>query len=318
MPRVSIVVFDGFQSLDAFGPLEVFSGAGYGVELASLAAGPVRASNGATVVANRAIADIGHSIDTLLVAGGEGTRNDALLPTLAEAVGSVAPRARRVASVCTGAFVLAAAGLLDGRRCTTHWAHATTLARRYPSLRVEPDSIFVRDGEIWTSAGVTAGIDLALALVEQDRGSELARKIARHLVVYLQRPGGQRQFSAAMSVQTANGHSASAQAMRDLVVWIREHVDADCSVAALARRAGMSQRSLARAFRNELGTTPADLVECCRIEVARQLLETTDLTVAAIAGRTGIGAPETLHRAFARRLQTTPAEYRDRFRGRSN
>jgi transcriptional regulator GlxA family with amidase domain len=214
--------------------------------------------------------------------------------------------------VCTGAFVLAAAGLLDGRRCTTHWAYSDALARRHPTLQVEPDSIFVRDGEVWTSAGVTAGIDLALALVEEDRGSEVARTIARHLVVYLQRPGGQGQFSAAMAAQDRGG-----TALRDLVAWIREHLDADCSVAALARHAGMSERSLARAFRVQLDTTPAELVERCRVEAARQLLETTDLTVAAVAARTGFGTPATLHRAFGRRVRTTPADYRARFRGRA-
>jgi transcriptional regulator GlxA family with amidase domain len=312
MRRVIIVVFDGFQSLDAFGPMEVLRGGGYDVELAALTVGPVRASNGTAIVVDRALDDVRGTFDTLLVAGGEGTRDDGQLPALASAVADLAPRARRIVSVCTGAFVLAAAGLLDGRRCTTHWNYCELLAQRHPALTVDEDSIFVRDGNVWTSAGVTSGIDLALALVEEDRGSVLARTIARHLVVYLQRPGGQGQFSAAMAAQTASG-----PVLRDLVAWVREHLDDDCSVSALARRAGMSERSLARAFRTELDTTPAGFVERCRVETARQLLETTDLTVAAIAARTGIGAPETLHRAFARRMHTTPADYRARFRGRT-
>jgi transcriptional regulator GlxA family with amidase domain len=311
MHRARIVVFDRFQSLDAFGPLEVFAGAGYDVGLVAVEPGPVRTSTGVATLVDEALADIDAPLDTLLVAGGEGTRDESELQAVAAAVAAAAPHARRVAAVCTGAFVLAAAGLLDGKRCTTHWRYSELLASRYPSVRLEPDSIYVRDGAVWTSAGVTAGIDLALALVEEDRGSEVARAIARHLVVYLQRPGGQHQFSAPMAAQAASGHT-----LRDLVAWIREHLDADCSAAALARRAGMSQRSLARLFRTELDTTPGDLVEQCRIESARQLLETTDLTVSAIARRVGIGAPETLHRAFVRRMRITPADYRARFRGR--
>jgi transcriptional regulator GlxA family with amidase domain len=311
MPRAAIVVFDRFQALDAFGPLEVLAGAGYEVELVARRAGPVRASNGSVVLVETALDDLPGPIDTLLVTGGQGTRHPTELADVASLVAAHARRAGRVASVCTGAFVLAEAGLLDGKRCTTHWHYSERLAAHYPSVILEPDSIYVRDGAVWTSAGVTAGIDLALALVEEDRGSEVARQIARHLVVYLQRPGGQHQFSAPMAAQCTSGAT-----LRDLVAWIREHLDADCSVAALARRAGMSQRSLARAFRTELDTTPASLVEQCRIEAARQLLETTDLTVAAIARQVGIGTPETLHRAFSRRVHVTPADYRARFRGR--
>jgi transcriptional regulator GlxA family with amidase domain len=312
MRKVVVAVFDGFQSLDAFGPIEVFRGAGYEIELAALTTGPVRASNGTSILVERALRSVRGPIDTLVVAGGEGTRNEEIVPELSAAIARIAPHARRVASVCTGAFVLAAAGVLDGRRCVTHWAHCERLASRYPQLTVDPDPIFVRDGNVWTSAGVTSGIDLALALVEDDHGSELARRIARHLVVYLQRPGGQSQFSAPLSAQVASGTS-----LRDLLAWVREHLDDDCSVSALARRHGMSERSIARAFRAELDITPADYVEGCRIEAARQMLETTDLTVATIAARVGIGAPETLHRAFARRMHTTPADYRARFRART-
>jgi transcriptional regulator GlxA family with amidase domain len=306
---VVIVVFEGFQSLDAFGPAEVFSRAGYDVELAAVAAGPVRTSNGIRVEVERALAHVRGEVDTVLVAGGDGTRaalaDDGLLRGLARLAG----RARRVVSVCSGAFLLAEIGLLDGRRATTHWKWCDVLARRYPAVEVDGDSIFVRDGEVWTSAGVTAGIDLALALVDDDLGVATARDVARDLVVYLQRPGGQHQFSVAMATQPA-----SRPVLRELQAWIREHLRDDCSVAALARRASMSERTLARAFRAELGVPPADFVEQVRIEAARQLLESSDLTVAAVARSCGFGTTETLHRAFLRRVQVTPAAYRERFK----
>lgn len=310
-----MVVFEGFQSLDAFGPIEVFDAAGdaYRVTLAAPVAGAVRASNGVAVVAERALAGVRGPIDTLLVAGGDGTRTALADPTVVAGVRRLADRARRVTSVCSGAFLLAEAGLLDGRSATTHWAWCETLRRQYPDVAVDDDAIFVRDGEIWTSAGVTAGIDLALALVEDDLGAAAARRIARELVVYLQRPGGQSQFSAALAGQAR----ARRPVLRELLAWIREHLDEDCSVPALARAAAMSERSLSRLFRAELDATPADVVEALRLEVARQHLEATELTVAAIAGRCGFGTPETLHRAFQRQLHITPTEYRSRFGARS-
>lgn len=317
--RAVFVAFDGMQLLDLVGPLEVFAGAaltagpgkGYRIQIAALGGGEgrtVTTSSGVVVGAPVSLELLDGRIDTLVVVGGRGSRAAAADPALAAEVRRLARCARRVCSVCTGAFVLAAAGLLDGRRATTHWAYCEGLADRYPAVDVEADPIFVRDGNVWTSAGVTAGIDLALALVEEDLGPAVARVVARHLVVYLQRPGGQNQFSAPLAVQAADR-----PALRELQAWIREHLDADCSVAALARQAGMSERTLARTFRNECRTTPADYVEQVRVEAARQLLETSELTVAAVAARCGFGTPETMHRAFNRRLGVTPGAYRVRF-----
>jgi transcriptional regulator GlxA family with amidase domain len=307
--RVVIVVFEGFQSLDAFGPAEVFSRAGYEVQLAAVVAGPVRASNGVCVEVEHPLSRVRGDLDTLLVAGGDGTRQALGDDDLLRAIARLAKRARRVVSVCSGAFLLAQVGLLDGRRATTHWKWCDVLARQYPAVEVDGDSIFVRDGNVWTSAGVTAGIDLALALVDDDLGVVEAREVARDLVVYLQRPGGQHQFSVALATQPA-----TRPVLRDLQAWVREHLRDDCSVAALARQAAMSERTLARAFRAELDVSPADFVEQVRIEAARQLLESSDLTVAAVARSCGFGTTETLHRAFLRRVHVTPAAYRERFK----
>ena len=218
-------------------------------------------------------------------------------------------RSRRVASVCTGAFLLARAGLLDGRRATTHWASCADLAARYPAVKVEADPIFVRDGDVATSAGVTAGMDLALALVEEDLGRDVALEAARHLVVFLQRPGGQAQFSAQLAAQTADRAP-----LRQLQAWIPDHLDEDLSVPALARRACMSDRNFARAFRRETGRTPGAYVEAARVERARIALETGDLPVEAIARQVGFGTVETLRRAFRRQVGVSPIEYRTRFR----
>ena len=216
-----------------------------------------------------------------------------------------------MAAVCGGAFVLAEAGLLDGKRATTHWAGCGELRKRHPKCRVEDDAIFVRDGTLWTSAGVTAGIDLALALVEHDHGRKLALEIARWLVVYLHRQGGQSQFSVPLASQVAQS-----EPLRDLIAWMREHGGADLSVPALARRVGMSERNFARVFRRELGTTPAAHVEALRLEAARRQLETTAHPNKRIALDNGFGTVETLHRVFQRVLRVTPSEYRERFRVR--
>jgi transcriptional regulator GlxA family with amidase domain len=211
--------------------------------------------------------------------------------------------------VCTGAFLLAKAGLLDGRRATTHWASCAELARRYPDTRVEPDPIFVRDGNVFTSAGVTAGMDLTLALVEDDLGREVALEAARWLVVFLKRPGGQAQFSAQLAAQTADRAP-----LRELQAWIPDHLDEDLSVAALARRACMSDRNFARAFRRETGMTPAAYVEAARVERARIALESGDLAVEEVARQAGFGTVETMRRAFRRRVGVSPINYRARFR----
>jgi transcriptional regulator GlxA family with amidase domain len=261
------------------------------------------------VVADRALASIRGAIDTLVVVGGEGAERAATDPELVAWVERAARRSRRVASVCTGAFVLAAAGLLDGKRATTHWRSCGQLAREYPDVLVEPDPIFVRDGNVWTSAGVTAGMDLALALVDDDLGRDVALMTARQLVMFVQRPGGQSQFSAQLGAQLA-----TRDPLRDLQQWIADNPDEDHAVERLAGRVAMSPRHFARVFRDEIGCTPAAYVERVRVEVARRLLESTALPGPDVARAAGFGTTETLRRAFARRVGVGPSEYRDRFR----
>jgi transcriptional regulator GlxA family with amidase domain len=221
----------------------------------------------------------------------------------------LAGRAERVAAVCTGALVLARAGLLDGRRATTHWSACRRLADRHPEVTVEPDRIYVRDGDVWTSAGVTAGTDLALALVEDDHGPELAHSAAGWLVVFVRRPGGQAQFSAQLLAQPAR-----TDAIAEIQGWLVDHLAGDLTVQALAKRAGMSPRNFARRFKEETGVTPAAYVEALRVEAARRLLESSELTVGAVAHHVGFTHAETLHRSFRRRVGTTPQQYRDHFR----
>lgn len=309
--RVAIVVFDGLQVLDATGPAEVLSQAsrlappGYEVTLVGEGAAT---SGGMTLGPLVPFADHRGPLDTLMVAGGLGVRQAQHDQRLVDWVRAAAARSRRVASVCTGAFVLARAGLLDGRRATTHWDSCATLARRFPAVTVEPDPIYVRDGEVYTSAGVTAGMDLALALVEDDLGPEVAMEVARRLVLFARRPGGQAQFSVQLATQ-----AASAGPLRDLQAWIAEHLDADLSAAALAGRAHMSARTLARAFAREVGMTPAAYVEALRVERARALLEAGHGPLARVARACGFGTTETMRRAFHRRLGVAPADYRTRF-----
>ncbi|WP_306947310.1 GlxA family transcriptional regulator [Streptomyces sp. B4I13] len=308
-----LVLFDGVQSLDVTGPLEVFAGAqqhtpgAYRIRTASLDGRPVRTSGGLTLVPDVALPDAGDP-HTLLVPGGQGTRGAAGAP-LTDWLREHAPRARRLVSVCTGAFLLAAAGLLDGRRATTHWAYCDKLARDHPAVQVAPEPIYVRDGDVWTSAGVTAGIDLALALVEEDLGRDTALTVARRLVVFLRRPGDQAQFSAQLSARTAER-----EPLRRIQHWITEHPAADLSVEALAGRALLSPRHFARAFREETGTTPGRYVDRVRLEHARRLLEDTGGGVEEISRASGYGTPEAMRRAFVRALGTPPAEYRRRFR----
>jgi transcriptional regulator GlxA family with amidase domain len=220
----------------------------------------------------------------------------------------MAPNVRRIGSVCSGAFILAEAGLLDGRRATTHWGWCKELAQRYPRVKVDPDPIFVRDGSIYTSAGVTAGMDLALALVEEDHGRELALRVARQLVLFLRRPGGQSQFSAQLAVQAADR-----EPLRELQAWIADHLNQDLSVEALADRVAMSPRNFARVFSREVGVTPARFVEQARVEAARRRLEESAHGVDAIASQCGFGTAESMRRAFLRRLHVPPSAYRHRF-----
>jgi transcriptional regulator GlxA family with amidase domain len=309
--HVQILLFDGVQSLDVTGPLEVFAGAErhtpgtYRIRTASLDGAPVRTSSGLTLVPDGSLTGA-PAPHTLLVPGGEGTR--APDPELTAWLRAHGPRARRLVSVCTGAILLAGAGLLDGRRVTTHWAYCDKLARDHPALEVDADPIYVRDGHVATSAGVTSGIDLALALVEEDLGRDAALAIARHLVVFLRRPGNQAQFSAQLAAQTARR-----EPLRDVQQWITEHPAADLSVEALAARARLSPRHFARAFRAETGATPGRYVDRVRLEHARRLLEDTADGVEEISRASGYGTPEAMRRAFVKALGAAPAEYRRRF-----
>ena len=298
------------MSLDVVGPAEVFATAGaYDVEVVAPDPDPFFMSNGMQVVPHASMADVRGPIDTLMIAGGEGTRRMATEPRVLEWTRAAAKRSRRVTSVCSGAFVLGAAGLLDGRRATTHWAWCDTLAQLYPDVEVERDSIFVVDGDVYTSAGVTAGMDLALALVEEDLGADVAREVAQQLVVFLRRPGGQSQFSAQIAAPPAER-----EPLREVQAYIAGNVAADLSVPALAERAAMSPRNFARAFRRETGMTPAAYVESVRVEQARIALEGSDAQVESIARHCGFGTVETMRRAFHRRLGVGPAAYRSRFR----
>jgi transcriptional regulator GlxA family with amidase domain len=315
-----IVLYPNVQSLDFTGPLEVFTGAdqllahegrserGYRVSLLSTDGAPLATSSGLAVVPHGSLAEATKRIDTLIVAGGYGCMEAAADATLIDWIAKAACSARRTASVCTGAFLLARAGLLDGRRATTHWASAEELARRHPAVRVDPEPIFVRDGPVWTSAGVTAGMDLALALVEEDTDREVALTIARHLVLFLRRPGSQSQFSATLSAQEPRR-----EPLREAQRFALENPAADLSVEAMAVRAHMSPRHFARSFRAEVGVTPARFVEHVRIEAARRRLEETQEAIGAVAGACGFGTPETLRRVFLRALDVGPLEYRRRF-----
>jgi transcriptional regulator GlxA family with amidase domain len=322
--RVAVVAFDGVQVLDVTGPLEVFGrttrwlreqGAtsdAYALEILGLEAGPLRTSSGFAIVADRSFRGprpAARPLDTLLVAGGSGTDAAARNPRLLAFLRREARRVRRLGSVCTGAFILAAAGLLDGRRAVTHWRYCAALASRFPRVAVEADPIFIEDRGVFTSAGVTAGMDLALAMVEDDHGRHVALEVARELVVFLRRPGGQSQFSAQLRSQTA-----AREPLRDVQDHILAHPEADASVTACARRAGMSPRHFARVFTREVGVTPAVFVERARIEAARQRLEDTNDGVDAIAAACGFGTSETMRRAFVRALGVAPASYRERFR----
>lgn len=315
---VVIVAYDNHQLLDFAGPVEVFETANallgrsaYRRIVATPDGNRVRTSSGIEIGADTSLASVAaefESVDTLMVVGGLGTDHATKDRRIVAPLVQIASCSRRVTSVCTGSLVLAAAGLLDGHRATSHWSMCDHLARRYPGISVEPDQIYVRDRNRWTSAGVTAGIDLALALVEDDYGSELAHTIARWLVVFTRRPGGQSQFSTQLRMQAAR-----TPAIRTIQQWIPDHLEDDLSVAALAKRAEMSERNFARVFRAEIGETPASYVESTRIEAARRLLETTELTIGAVARAVGFRHAETLHRAISRRLATTPDRYRQHF-----
>ncbi|GAB3102210.1 GlxA family transcriptional regulator [Isoptericola nanjingensis] len=319
---VVVTLFDGVDLLDVTGPAEVFSlvrretdePPGYAVVLAAATLDPVTTSAGVRVLPDATFDDLaGRAVDTVVVPGAVELDDDRRVravvdPTVVRRVRELAPRTRRLASVCVGAHVLADAGLLDGVRATTHWSTAGQLADEHPEVHVDPDPIFVRDGGIWTGAGLTACLDLTLALVADDLGQEVAMRVARQLVMYLKRPGGQSQFSVATDPR------ATTRRVDDLRQHVLRNVASPLTVAGLAERAHLSERQLTRLFKSELGTTPAAYVESIRVEAARQRLETTDDTLERVATACGFGTTDTLARAFRRRLDTTPARYRERFR----
>jgi transcriptional regulator GlxA family with amidase domain len=314
---IEMLAYPRVQILDVCGPLQVFATANeqmvqgggtppYALRVVAKDAQSVTASSGLGI-ATSPLPHSGAAVDTLMVAGGPGVDAAAADPMLVEWLRRRVTPARRVASVCTGAFLLAASGALDGRRAVTHWSVCGELARRFPKVRVEPDPIFVCDGAVWSSAGVTAGIDLALALVEEDLGRTMALAVARYLVVFLKRPGGQAQFSAALSLQTAEDEFG---ALHD---WINKHLAEELSLPQLADRAGMSERSFSRHYLEATGLTPARAVERLRVEAARRMLSETRQPVKRISQRCGFGSEETMRRSFLRVLAATPQDYRVRF-----
>jgi transcriptional regulator GlxA family with amidase domain len=313
--EVLVVVYDGVQFLDAAGPVEVFDGAaralgggGYRVRLASPGGRDVLTSSGVRLGVHADLGEVPGGLDTLLVAGGWGYAGAAADRELTGAVRRLATRARRVGSVCTGAFVLAGAGLLEGRRATTHWAFCAELERAYPAVRVEPDAMFVRDGPVATSAGVTAGVDLALALVEEDHGADLARLVAKWLVMFLRRPGGQLQFSAGAPDPPPAGDPLGAL-LRDIMA----RPAADLSVPAMAGRLSMSPRHFSRVFARQTGVSPGRYVERARVAAARARLEAGDDGVETVARQSGFGTAETMRRSFLRELGIPPSACRARF-----
>ena len=318
---IEVLAFEHVQLLDVSGPLQVFACANervaeasgmfdtappYDLRVVSRDGRPVTASAGLGLMAHPLpTGEVGP--DTLIIAGGPGVKAAASDPVLVDWVRVRAGQARRVTSVCTGAFLLAASGMLDGRRATTHWSFCSELARRHPAIDVQHDPIFVQDGPVWTSAGVTAGIDLALALVEADLGRRIALAVARHLVVFLKRPGGQAQFSTALALQTAD------DGFDGLHEWMAEHLADDLTLPTLASQAAMSERSFSRRYLDATGVTPARAVERLRVEAARHMLSETGAPVKRVAQRCGFGSEETMRRSFLRILAATPQDYRARF-----
>jgi len=308
MRRIVFLVFRDFQVLDATGPIAAFEVAcgfrpgAYQLELRAERAGPVKSSAGVIVDAR----GLGRArgLDTLMVAGGNGIDRAARSPQLQRFVRACAREARRVASVCSGTYLLASAGLLDHKRATTHWCRTQDFKRRFPQVALEPDKIYVRSQNIWSSAGITAGVDLALALITEDLGEELARRVARQLVVYYRRPGGQSQFSSLVDLESGR--------FELLLDYVRTHLKSALTVDDLARRAGMSPRNFSRVFTAEVGCTPAKAVERVRVEAARAELETSSYSVAEIALRAGFGDAERMRRALARCCGASPSALRRR------
>jgi transcriptional regulator GlxA family with amidase domain len=321
--RIVFVSGAGVEILDLVGPLQVFARALemhsrtnpgsppiYSVEVVSISSRRSLIANcGLRINADRTFREVRGKIDTLLVAGGDAIEQNEINPEAVRWLKRIAPRIRRVGSVCTGAMLLARAGLLDGRRATTHWNWCQALIKRAPRARVDAEPIFVRDENIYTSAGVTAGMDLALALVEEDHGSPLALQIARNLVLYLRRPGGQSQFSAALSLQLTDR-----KPLRELEAWVLDNLHKPVTVPLLAQRVAMSPRNFARVFTKEMKTTPAKFVERLRVEAARRRLEESHNSMEMIAGECGFGNLNSMRNVFQRTLKTAPGQYRRHFR----
>lgn len=320
--HIGHVIYEDAQILDITGPMEVFSQAArflaghrasdepaYTLSLIAETAGPVKTSSGLCLMADRGFPDVGESpFDTLMVAGGSGVHTACCQPGVVGFVREQGRRVRRLASICTGTFILAEAGLLEGRTATTHWSDSRRLAREYPGINVAPDQIFVKDGHIYSSAGVTAGIDLALALVQADYGRDLALEIAKNLVVFMKRQGGQSQFSTSLARQTA-----AKGRLGEVLQWMKKNPNQNLSVDALAYRCAMSQRNFARAFKQEIGMTPGKFVEKMRVELAARTIETRDLGFKEIARDSGFKNEEMMRRAFKRQLNVLPNLYRKRF-----
>jgi transcriptional regulator GlxA family with amidase domain len=319
--HIGVLAFVNCEILDVCGPLDIFcytnhilqslgktSQPVYTFEILAEQAGPLRTTFGVKIVADRAFSEAGDEFDTLIIAGGIGALAARENREMIDWLEQRSKAARRVASVCTGAFLLAESGLLNGRKATTHWNYCKHLAQDYPMLQVEPDRIYMRDEEVYTSGGITAGIDLALALVEEDWGSEIANQVARFLLVFFRRPGGQSQFSSFIPVEAKTRLD-----VRELQGWIIDHPTEDLSVEALAQRLSMSPRHFARVFLKEVGVTPASFVEQVRINVARSKIEQTKLPLKLISEQSGFGSDEHMRRAFQRLLKVSPQAYRERF-----
>lgn len=322
--RILLLAAPDSQVLDLVGPFQVFTRASeilsrshpnqpplYSIEVVTTERGMLLTSCGLRLQAHCTFKQARGSADTLLIVGGSCVEEGKEDAAVVEWMRKMASRVRRVGSICTGAFLLGRAGLLNDRRAKTHWKYCDLLARRYPTVKVEPDPIFVRDGNVYTSAGVTAGMDMALALVEEDSGSELALQVARELVLYLRRPGGQSQFSAALNLQ-----GTDRPPFRDLGAWILEHLRSDLSVDALASRVAMSPRNFSRVFRAEMKTTPAKFVESLRLEAARRRLQESHASLESVAETCGFRNCDAMRSTFRRVLRVAPSEYRWRFQAK--
>jgi transcriptional regulator GlxA family with amidase domain len=311
--RIALLGYDGVQALDLCGPLDAFGSANalrsgaYAVTVTSLDGAPFVAETGLRITPDKTLAEAG-PLDTLILPGGEGLRRPGVAARTADALRIRAPGLRRIVSMCTGLYGLAPSGLADGRRVTTHWNFAADVAARFPALTLEPDAIFIKDGPIYTSAGITASIDLALALIEEDYGPGLALAVARDLVVYLKRSGGQRQYSEPLRFQARAGDRFA-----ELAAWMVENLEADLAVEALAARAGLSPRQFNRRFKTVFGAAPAQCVETLRLDAARERLVGSRASVDQIARAVGFNSDDAFRRAFDRRFGLSPTDYRRRF-----